>query len=84
MPMKKGRMGMTTAVTICRAMLWNSWSNEANVLDFVADTDSPRSNDSNNADITGMMGVISRLNSTVGRGCRDSVTEGICSMGTRV
>ncbi len=52
------------------------------VLDFVAETESPRSNDSNRADITGMMGLISRLNSTVGRGEREFATVGICSRGT--
>ena len=73
--MKKGRMGMTTRVTMSSTICWNSSRTLVitSALDQVAAR--PMSTENTRADITDMMGSISRVKSISGRSRRPSTAD---------
>ena len=73
--MKKGRMGMTTRTTISTTMRWNSSSTSVTTLARAQVAASPSRTESTRADITDMMGAISRLNSSSGSLLRPSAAD---------
>ena len=73
--MKKGRMGMTTRTTISSTTRWNSSSTLVMTSALAQVAARPTSTENTRADITDMMGAISRLKSSSGSSLRPSAAD---------
>ena len=76
-------MGMTTRVTTASTTFWNSSSTWVMALARVHVAARPTRTEKTSADITLIMGSISRLNSTVGSSRRLSAADWMDSAGIR-